>query len=160
MRGTVNIAVIRIDVRRNAAPISDGLFVETRWYSFHRSLAYNYAYSGSDTRHVSLAVAPQVTVPFWTLVKKSRCSKELSHQCATFWPQEVSQRLPVPYSPDLAPRDYFLFPKLKGMTQFRTFKRLGPQRITLSQKMDVGDVSRVFFNRCISCISVGGMYFK
>ncbi len=45
------------------------------------------------------------------------------HQFASFWPKKCYSPLsPSPYLPDLAPADYFLFPKLKLQLKGRRFE--------------------------------------
>ena len=67
-----------------------------------------------------------------------------------------------PYSPELAPCDFWLLPKLRGY-RYETFKEM--EEIvtkvidTLTQE-DFDGAFQKFFERCNKCIAVRGDYFE
>ena len=71
-----------------------------------------------------------------------------------------------PYSPDLSPCDFFLFPRLKKMLsgrRFNTRSALGSavyQCLRLIPRADYSDAFRQWKVRLQKCISAGGEYFE
>jgi histone-lysine N-methyltransferase SETMAR len=70
-----------------------------------------------------------------------------------------------PYSPDLAPADFFLFPKLKmqlaGLTLTQdTFKNTWEGVIRTLSKEDFATAFRRWYERCEKCIEIGGNYVE
>lgn len=71
-----------------------------------------------------------------------------------------------PYSPDLAPADFFLFPKVKGQTRGRQYPSSEAAVTAYNnalQNMSREDFKNCFmdwFKRMDKCIAVGGAYFE
>ena len=70
-----------------------------------------------------------------------------------------------PYSPDLAPADFFLFQRVKaelgGMTlTSTTFKKTWDGVIRSVGEEDFAVAFRRWFSRCEKCIRVGGEYVE
>jgi histone-lysine N-methyltransferase SETMAR len=72
-----------------------------------------------------------------------------------------------PYSPDLVPADYFLFPRVKrelaGLTLTQdTFKKEweGAVRSITAKSADFVEAFRRWFQRHEKCISIGGGYVE
>lgn len=71
-----------------------------------------------------------------------------------------------PYSPDLAPADFMLFPKLKGILKGRKFHDVQDiQKNVTSElkgipKEDFKKSFVALYNRCNKCIQVNGDYFE
>ncbi|GBL98944.1 Histone-lysine N-methyltransferase SETMAR [Araneus ventricosus] len=71
-----------------------------------------------------------------------------------------------PYSPDLAPADFFLFPRLKGVLQGLRFSDIAQiqQRVTTVlraiPKEAFADSFQQLYNRCQKCIVANGNYFE
>jgi hypothetical protein len=70
-----------------------------------------------------------------------------------------------PYLPDLAPADFFLFPKVKaelaGQTLMQeTFKNSWEGVVRSIAKEDFAAVFRRWKERCEKCIRVGGNYVE
>lgn len=71
-----------------------------------------------------------------------------------------------PYSPDLAPADYFLFPKLKFSLKGRHFQTV--EEIQCAVTRELNNISKTAFlegmkklkERANKCIDQGGMYFE
>ena len=71
-----------------------------------------------------------------------------------------------PYSPDLAPADYFLFPKLKFSLKGRHFQTV--EEIQCAVKRELNNISKTAFlegmkklkERANKCTAQGGMYFE
>ena len=71
-----------------------------------------------------------------------------------------------PYSPDLAPADYFLFPKFKFPLKGRHFQTV--EEIQCAVTRELNNISKTAFlegmqklkKRASSCIDQGGMYFE
>ena len=71
-----------------------------------------------------------------------------------------------PYSPDLAPADYFLFPKLKISLKGRHFQTVEEIQCAVTRKLN--RISKTAFlegmkklkERANKCIDQGGMYFE
>ena len=67
-----------------------------------------------------------------------------------------------PYSPDLAPCDFWLFPKLRGC-RYETIEEMkgAVTKVidTLTQKDFYGAIQK-FLERYNKCIAAGGDYFK
>ena len=71
-----------------------------------------------------------------------------------------------PYSPDLAPADYFLFPKLKFSLKGRHFQTM--EEIQCAVTRELNNISKTAFlesmkklkERANKCIDRGGMYFE
>ena len=67
-----------------------------------------------------------------------------------------------PYSPDLAPCDFWVFPKLRGCRYetIEEMKEVVTEVInTLTQEDFHGDFQRLL-ERCNKCIAAGGDYFE
>ncbi|XP_035206672.1 histone-lysine N-methyltransferase SETMAR-like [Stegodyphus dumicola] len=71
-----------------------------------------------------------------------------------------------PYSPDLAPADFFLFPRLKGVLKGQHFSDITEiqQRVTTVlraiPKEAFADSFQQFYTRCQKCIVADGEYFE
>jgi histone-lysine N-methyltransferase SETMAR len=70
-----------------------------------------------------------------------------------------------PYSPDLAPADFFLFPKLKmqlaGLTLTQnTFENTWEGVIRNLSKDDFATTFRRWYERCEKCVQIGGNYVE
>jgi len=71
-----------------------------------------------------------------------------------------------PYSPDLAPADYFLFPKLKFSLKGRNFRTV--EEIQCAVTRELNNISKTALlegmkklkERANKCIDQGGMYFE
>ena len=71
-----------------------------------------------------------------------------------------------PHSPDLAPADYFLFPKFKFPLKGQNFQTV--QEIQCAVTRELNNISKTAFlegmkklkERANRCIDQGGMYFK
>ena len=65
-----------------------------------------------------------------------------------------------PYSPDVGPCDFWLFPKLRGC-RYETIEEIGVTKFidTLTQK-DFHGAFRKFLERYNKCIAAGGDYFE
>jgi transposase len=71
-----------------------------------------------------------------------------------------------PHSPDLAPADYFLFPKLKFPLKWRHFQTV--EEIQCAVTRELNTISKTAFQegmkklkeRANKCIDQGGMYFE
>ena len=81
--------------------------------------------------------------------------------------QEKVVELPhPPYSPDLAPCEFFLFPRLKNHLAGRkcqTRKNLGPaifQRLNSIARKDYENAFIYWIKRLKLCVSHGGEYFE
>jgi histone-lysine N-methyltransferase SETMAR len=69
----------------------------------------------------------------------------------------------LPYSPDLAPANFFLFPKVKkelaGLTLMReTFKKEWEGGCETLTAVDFVEAFQQWFLRCEKCITIGGSY--
>ncbi len=71
-----------------------------------------------------------------------------------------------PYSPDLAPADFFLFPRVKkefvGLTLMReTFKKKwGGGVVRTLSAVDFAEAFQQWFRRCEKCIAISGSYVE
>ena len=71
-----------------------------------------------------------------------------------------------PYSPDLAPADYFLFPKVKSHLKWRLFESISDiQRavrstINTTAKDDLHKGYQKLYDRANLCVQLEGMYVK
>lgn len=71
-----------------------------------------------------------------------------------------------PYSPDLAPRDSFLFPKLKMplkgcyFDDIETIQRAYTRALEAIQQIELKQSFKSLFNRCQKCIESEGDYFR
>ncbi|GBN85355.1 hypothetical protein AVEN_134978-1 [Araneus ventricosus] len=71
-----------------------------------------------------------------------------------------------PYSPDLAPADFFLFPHLKGVLKGLRFSDIAQvqQRMTTVlraiPKEEFADSFHQLYNRCQKCIVASGDFFE
>ena len=81
--------------------------------------------------------------------------------------QEKVVGLPYPpYSPDLAPRDFFLFPRLKkhlAGRKYQTRKNPGSaifQRLNSIPRKDYENAFENWIKRLKLCVSHGGEYFE
>ncbi len=71
----------------------------------------------------------------------------------------------LPYSPDLAPADFFLFPKvmreLAGLTLTKeTFKKEWEGAAKTLKAADFATAFRRWMERCKKCIDTAGSYFE
>jgi hypothetical protein len=71
----------------------------------------------------------------------------------------------LPYSPVLAPTDFFLFPKVKkelvGLTLTReTFKKEWEGAIRTLTAADFAEAFQQWYRRCEKCIAIGGRYVE
>ena len=74
-----------------------------------------------------------------------QCTSPQLHPCQTIWPRWASRHHP-PYSPDLAPCDFCLFPKLIDIRQLRRWKGLWRGSLTRSHKRTSMGPSRHYWN--------------
>ena len=65
-----------------------------------------------------------------------------------------------PYSPDLAPADYFLFPKLKFSLKGRHFQCAVTRELINISKTAFLEGMKKLKERANKCIDQGGMYFE
>ena len=71
-----------------------------------------------------------------------------------------------PYSPDLAPCDYFLFPKLKMKPKGKRFdtildiQKVSTKVISAISEEDYQRCFQKLYDRCKACISSEGTYFE
>ena len=66
-----------------------------------------------------------------------------------------------PYSPDFAPCDFWVYPKLKEkLRQLRRWKRLWGRSLTRSHKRTTMGPSKSCWNGTISAFAAGGDYFE
>jgi histone-lysine N-methyltransferase SETMAR len=70
-----------------------------------------------------------------------------------------------PYSPDLAPADFFLFPKVKkelaGLTLTReTFKNEWEGAVRTLTVVDLAEAFQQLYRCCEKCIAIGGSYVE
>jgi hypothetical protein len=71
-----------------------------------------------------------------------------------------------PYSPDLAPADFFLFPKLKSTSKVQLFQTI--QEIVENSLMELHEILKKAYQECFQkwqwrwdrCINAGGEYFE
>ena len=85
---------------------------------------------------------------------------------AIIWPKTVSVLPQPPYSPDMAPYDFYLFPKLKILMKGQCYNDVD----AIKQKTDdeLRCISRESFKQCMQewvkwwdhCISSSGCYFE
>ena len=67
-----------------------------------------------------------------------------------------------PYSPDLAPCDFWLFPKLRGC-RYKTIegiKEAVTKVINTLTQEDFHEAFQKLWERCSKCVAVEGDYFK
>ena len=68
---------------------------------------------------------------------------------------------PCPYSPDLAPCDFWLFPKLRGCRRYET---IGEMKEAVTKVIDTQEdfhgAFQKFLERYNKCIATGGDYFE
>jgi histone-lysine N-methyltransferase SETMAR len=70
-----------------------------------------------------------------------------------------------PYSPDLAPADFFLFPKVKkelaGLTLMReSFKKDWEGAVRTLSAADFAEAFQQWIRRCEKCVEIGGGYVE
>jgi [histone H3]-lysine36 N-dimethyltransferase SETMAR len=70
-----------------------------------------------------------------------------------------------PYSPDLAPADFFLFPKLKNHLAGKTitaqsFKKEWEGAVRTLSAADFADAFQQWHRRCEKCVAIGGSYVE
>ena len=71
--------------------------------------------------------------------------------------------LPPPYSPDLAPCDFWLFPKLTGCRRYETIEEMKEAVTKVIDTLTQEDFHRAFqklLERYNKCIAAGGDYFE
>jgi histone-lysine N-methyltransferase SETMAR len=79
--------------------------------------------------------------------------------------KSIKTILHPPYSPDLAPADYFLFPRVKAelagisMTQ-DTFQKKWDGVLRTISKDDFAAAFRRWKERCEKCVRIGGGYVE
>ena len=67
-----------------------------------------------------------------------------------------------PYSPDVAPCDFYLFPKLRGC-RYETIEEMKEAVMKVIDMLTQEDFHGVFqklLERCNKCIAAGGDYFE
>ena len=80
--------------------------------------------------------------------------------------QQVTELLHPPYSPDLAPADFFLFPRLKLALKGNRFSSISDIQAAVTKELKTvskGDFFKSFkdmYERCQKCIVAGGNYFE
>ena len=91
---------------------------------------------------------------------------QFTRACATSSPGTTSScTTPPPYSPVLAPSDYFLFPKLKRelagiiMTQ-EEFKKKWEGVLRMLSRDDFARAFRRWLEHCEKCIRINGGYVE
>ena len=91
---------------------------------------------------------------------KAHCVKQF---LADIGVQEINH---PPYSPDLSPPDFFLFPKIKRQLAGRRFDTLNElyegvwDAMTSIPKSDYSNAFKDWIHRCEQCIFCGGDYFE
>lgn len=71
-----------------------------------------------------------------------------------------------PYSPDLAPADFFLFPRLKGVMKGSRYADVMEIKEAVTSvlkgipKKDFADSFANLYSRCQKCVVLGGDYFE
>jgi histone-lysine N-methyltransferase SETMAR len=70
-----------------------------------------------------------------------------------------------PYSPDLAPADFFLFPKVKSVLAGKTlttqtFKKEWEGAVRTLSAADFADAFQQWYRRCEKCVNIGGSYVE
>ena len=79
----------------------------------------------------------------------------------TIWPRWVSRQfLTVPIVPDLAPSDYWLFPKLRGCRRYETIEEMKEAVIDTITQEDFHGALQKLLERYNKCIAAGGDYFE
>ena len=122
-----------------------------------------------------------VRTPLFELIRKKRPVKgsqdvwlhmdnarpHTSRQTSDFIAQTKVKTLShPPYSPDLAPCDFFLFPKLKDLLKGKTYS--SDEELTEALESALATFNRSFISdmfeewvkRCNRCVEVGGQYFE
>ena len=69
----------------------------------------------------------------------------------------------LPYSPDLAPCDFWLFPKLTGCRRYETIEEMREAVTKVIDTLTQGDFHGAFqklLERYNKCIAAGGDYFE
>ena len=85
---------------------------------------------------------------------------------ANFWPQKCYNHLSPPYSPDLSPPDYFLFPKLKIKLKGPHFADVVEIREAVMdelkkvQKEEFSAAFQKLYDRAKACMYVNWAYFE
>ena len=68
-----------------------------------------------------------------------------------------------PYSPDLTPCAFYLFPKLRGCRRYETFEEMKEAVIKVIDTLTQEDIHGAFqklLERYKKCIATGGYYFE
>ena len=102
----------------------------------------------------------------WILLDDNT-SVHTSYDTMTFHRQVRTECRPHPaYSPDLAPSDFYLFPKLKSILRGRCFRNKEELKTAVLQALDTftkEDFQSCFQQLCrhwAKCVACGGQYFE
>ena len=90
-----------------------------------------------------------------------KCTSPQLHPCHRLFVQDVQVRHP-PNSPDLAPCDFWLFPKLRGY-RYETIEETNESVTKVIDTLTQEDFHGVFqklLERCNKCFAAGGDYFE
>jgi histone-lysine N-methyltransferase SETMAR len=85
---------------------------------------------------------------------------------ANIWPKKVTTFYHPPYSPDLSPPDYFLFPKLKMKFKVLHFVDVAEiweavtDELKYVQKEEFSAAFQKLYDRAKACIYANGAYFE
>jgi histone-lysine N-methyltransferase SETMAR len=85
---------------------------------------------------------------------------------ANFLPQKMLQPFITPYSPDLSPPDYFLFPKLKmklwglHFADVAEIQKAVNDELKKVQKDEFSAAFQKLYDRAKACIYANGAYFE
>jgi histone-lysine N-methyltransferase SETMAR len=83
-----------------------------------------------------------------------------------FDPKKVTTLYHLPYSPDLSPTDYFLFPKLKMMLKglhfadVAEFRKSVTDELKKAQKEEYSAAFHKLYHHAKACIYANGAYFE
>ena len=92
-----------------------------------------------------------------------QCTSPQLHPCHRLFDQDGHQDFPYPpYSPDLAPSDFWLFPKLRG-SPYETIEEIKEAVTKVIDTLTQDDFHGTFQNlleRYNKCIAAGGDYFE
>ena len=94
---------------------------------------------------------------------RGQCTSPQLHSCHRLFDQDGNQLVPHPsYSPDLAPWDFWLFPKLRGRCYetIEEMKEAVTKVIDMLTQEDFHGAFQKLLEQYNKCILAGGDYFK
>ena len=94
---------------------------------------------------------------------RGQCTSTQLHPCHRLFDQDGHQDIPhPPYSPDLAPCDFCLFPKLRGCCYetIEEMKEAVTKVIDTLTQEDFHGAFQKLLEQYNKCIAAGGDYFK